>query len=142
MNEEYLQKIQEKKALADHYYDNYAEHYKTGDLSKASEFLWGVVNNLVYCLGLFDAQEIRSHSKVRQFLMELGGQRQDKEIIEGISSAERMHKNFYHNFMDKELFEDDKAKTERLIEKLALILSQRLQESSVSNPPSINQNNL
>ncbi|RLE49299.1 MAG: hypothetical protein DRJ31_05485 [Candidatus Methanomethylicota archaeon] len=121
-----LEEVLRRKSLADKYYENYLEHYHRGEYSKASEYLWGVVNALTYALGLFYGKTLGDHSKVVEFLNMLASEH--KDIAEGLKPAQRVHANFYHDFMDKDLFDDDRLKVEKMINKLATLLTQKLEE--------------
>jgi len=120
ISEDELQEVFRRKRLADLYYDNYRYYYSRKELAKASEFIWGTVNALAYALGLFYGLKLSDHKKVVEFLKMLATQYE--EIREGITAVQRLHANYYHNFMDEELFEEDRVKAEKLISKLAELL--------------------
>ncbi|MBM3897384.1 MAG: hypothetical protein FJ358_02515 [Thaumarchaeota archaeon] len=128
-----LDEVRKRKKLADYYYDNYVKHYQKGDLSKASEFLWGSINNLTYCMGLLDNQRLSTHDKIRGHLQTLAATRQDKEISDGLVVAETIHSNFFHNFMSKDVFDHQRKIVEGLVEKLGMILLQRLEPQGITN---------
>jgi hypothetical protein len=125
ISEEELQEVFRKKRLADLYYDNYRYYYSRKELAKASEFIWGTVNALAYALGLFYGLKLSDHKKVVEFLKMLATQYE--EIREGITAVQCLHANYYHNFMDEELFEEDRVKAEKLISKLAELLYHRIE---------------
>jgi len=120
------EEIQKSRKLADFYYDNYFKHYLAKEYSKASEFLWGTINNLVYILGLFSNRKISHHDEVVSFIKELAIIKQQNEIFEQLASAERLHANFFHDFMDELMFETDKNRVLKLIEILASIADEKI----------------
>jgi hypothetical protein len=122
--QEVVQEVMKKRKLADYYYDNYRKFYLRKEYSKASEFIWGVVNALSYSLGLFYGKELRRHDEVIEFLKILA--KQHEEIREGISAVQRLHANYFHNFMDENLFEEDRSKAEKLLNKLAELLDLKI----------------
>jgi hypothetical protein len=122
--QEVVQEVMKKRKLADYYYDNYRKFYLRKEYSKASEFIWGVVNALSYSLGLFYGKELRRHDEVIEFLKILA--KQHEEIREGISAVQRLHANYFHNFMDEDLFEEDRSKAEKLLNKLAELLDLKI----------------
>jgi hypothetical protein len=65
------------------------------------------------------------HRKVVEFLKMLATQYE--EIREGITAVQRLHANYYHDFMDEELFEEDRVKAEKLISKLAELLYRHIE---------------
>jgi|LJSS01.1.fsa_nt_gb hypothetical protein len=124
ISERELQELHRRKRLADYYYDNYRYYYSKKEYSKASELIWGVVNELSYILALFYGLKLSDHKKTIDFLKRLG--EQYKDIREGITAIQRLHANYYHDFMDEELFEEDRIKAERLINKLAELYDQMI----------------
>ena len=125
ISEDELQEVFRRKRLADLYYDNYRYYYSRKELAKASEFVWSAVNALAYALGLFYGLKLSDHKKVVEFLKMLATQYE--EIREGITAVQRLHANYYHDFMDEELFEEDRVKAERLISKLAELLYRHIE---------------
>lgn len=123
-----LEEILRRKKIADYYYDNYRKYYEEKKYSKASEFLWGTINNLVYAIGLFHGKKIGKHNEVVEFTKELALIENRESIIEQLASAERIHANFFHDFMNELMFEDDKEKVEKLIETLSEILGPKIQD--------------
>ena len=126
--EDKLKIAQEKKHLADYYFDNYMKYYRLKKYSKASEFLWGTINNVVYAIGIFYDEKISTYNKLKSFLKHLAIEKNDDEILKNLIAAERIHANFFHNFMDEDMFEEDKIKTLKLIDKLSKILDEIIQE--------------
>jgi len=119
-----FEEVIKKRKLADYYYDNYRKYYLMKEYSKASEFIWGVVNALSYGLGLFYGKKLTKHDEVIKFLKLLADQHE--EIREGILAVQRLHANYFHNFMDEDLFEEDRLKAEKLLNKLAELLDLRI----------------
>jgi len=128
MIESDLDEILRRRNLADFYYDNYQKHYRAKEYSKASEFLWGTINNLAYIIGLFYDRKIRNHGEVVSFIKDLANIMRESKIITWLASAERLHANFFHDFMDQFMFEDDKDKAEKLIETLSIFADKEIQK--------------
>jgi hypothetical protein len=120
ISEEALQEVLRRKKLADLYYDNYRYYYSRKEFAKASEFIWGTVNALAYALGLLHGLKLSDHKKIMEFLKILATQYE--EIREGVTAVQRLHANYYHDFMNEELFEEDRVKAEKLINKLAELI--------------------
>ncbi|VUT27790.1 MAG: hypothetical protein SYNGOMJ08_00341 [Candidatus Syntrophoarchaeum sp. GoM_oil] len=121
MIQETLEEIKRRKELASYYFSNFEKH-RVQDLAKASEFLCGTLNALVYAIGLLHGRKITEHSKVIETLKEL---RMDKESI---SAAKMIHANFFHDFMDKETFELQTEKVVTMLPKLEEILEKELRK--------------
>jgi hypothetical protein len=120
ISEEALQEVLRRKKLADLYYDNYRYYYSRKEFAKASEFIWGTVNALAYALGLLHGLKLSDHKKIMELLKILATQYE--EIREGVTAVQRLHANYYHDFMNEELFEEDRVKAEKLINKLAELI--------------------
>lgn len=126
VDEELISEIEKRKKLADHYYDNFRKYYENKNYSKASEFLWGSLNALAYAIGLLHGEKVSDHGKVVNFIAVLANIYKDNEIGEDLASAQRIHANFFHDFMDESMFEDDRKRTEKLLETLVIILDAEL----------------
>ena len=132
VDEEVMSEITRRR-LADYYYDNFRKYYEAKKFSKSSEFLWGALNALVYAIGLLYGKKVGKHKEVVDFVTELANAHEDKEMGELLSSAQTLHANFYHDFMDELMFEDDRQKTEKLLEKLVKILDKEIQKKGLSS---------
>ena len=126
VDEEVISEIERRRKLADHYYDNFRKYYENKNYSKASEFLWGSLNALVYAIGLLHEEKVSDHGKVVNFINELANVYKDEEIEGCLASAQTIHANFFHDFMDELMFEDNRKRTEKLLEKLVKILDAEL----------------
>jgi len=80
------------------------------------------LNALVYAIGLLHEEKVSDHGKVVDFIKTLANEYKDKEIEKCLASAQTIHANFFHDFMDELMFEDDRKGTEKLLEKLVKIL--------------------
>jgi len=134
---------QTAKALADiqkgrieeaHLFSNFEKYYKTKDKVKTSEFLWGSVGKIAYLIGLLYGQKLGKHGELVAFLRNLARERDRLDVLDWISAAESLHSNFYHNWMDSEVFEENIQKAVRLRMWLLEILERKLEETrSASN---------
>ena len=118
--------IKRRRKLADYYYDNFRKHYEIKKFSKASEFLWGALNALVYAIGLFYDRKLTTHRAVVDFVKELASTCKDEEMGGWITDAETIHANFFHDFMNESMFEDYRHKTEKLLKRLVEILDHEI----------------
>ena len=103
MKHQVIAEIERRRRIIEAYSKNYRKHLEQGELAKASEDLWGIVNNLAV---------------------------KDQELPQLLHAAERLHANYYHNFMDQELFREDQEKTEKLIHKLQELIEQELRKQT------------
>jgi len=126
IDEEVISEIEKRRKLADHYYDNFRRYYENKNYSKASGFLWGSLNALAYAIGLLHGEKLSDYGKVVNFIKVLANVYKDKEIEGCLASAQTIHANFYHDFMNELMFEDNRKRTEKLLEKLVKILDAEL----------------
>ena len=122
-NELIQDKVDNAKRIANEHYQNYQFFYSRINLPKASEFLWGVINQLFYAIGLYHDKKLSTHPKIRKFIPLLIHFYDDAEIVEeGFESAFVLHSNFYHDHLEKDSFDFHKDKADKLIQKLLEIL--------------------
>lgn len=115
--------IRKSREIADEHYRNYQFFYSNKNYMKASEFLWGTINQLFYAIGLIHGEKLGKYEKIRKFLPDFVLVYDDQEIVEnGFESAFVLHSNFYHNHLDAQAFEFHKEKVETLINKLIVIV--------------------
>jgi len=109
-----------RKRLADFYYDNYVKCSKEKKFQKASEFLWGALNNILYAVVLeIYGKKLTKHRQAKEYINKLSADLQKFEIAELYTqSAEVIHANFYHDFLDEDSFRFHAKNVEKLIEKL------------------------
>ena len=124
----FLEDIDKKKKLAEFYYNNFKKFRENNKFSKASEFLWGCINNLVYAIGLFYGKKLSVHREIRDFVKELSLSYKNEKIYRLFLSAEEIHANFFHDFMDREQFILVSTEVEELINTLSKILDEKLSE--------------
>ncbi len=129
----FVSEIKRRRELADYYYDNFRKHYENKKFSKASEFLWGTLNALVYAIGIFYGRKLTTHRAVVDFVKELASAHKDYEAAELITDAETIHANFFHDFMNESMFEGYRRKTERLLKWLATILDNKMRDTFKEN---------
>ena len=129
-----LTDIQKGRIEEAHLFSNFEKYYKTKDKVKTSEFLWGSVGKIAYLIGLLYGQKLGKHGELVAFLRNLARERDRLDVLDWISAAESLHSNFYHNWMDSEVFEENIQKAVRLRMWLLEILERKLEETrSASN---------
>ena len=115
--------------LSEDYLRSAEEFYGKGDLAQASEKYWGAVTALLNAIAELRGWEHYSHRDYDVIIDKLYEETHDKALLTDFSMTERLHANFYHNFMSKEGFEIHRQAVLELIEKLRSIVK-GLQHSS------------
>ncbi|MCG2879877.1 MAG: PaREP1 family protein [Vulcanisaeta sp.] len=100
------------------------EEYARGDLAQAGEKLWGSVVSLLNAIAESRGWEHYSHRDYDVIVQNLYEETGDKELVLYFGMAERLHANFYHNFMSKEAFELHRDYVLKLINKLKEFIKQ------------------
>ena len=114
VDEETLEEIRWRRVEEARLYENYLRYYEERDFVKASEFLWGSINNLAHALGLIYGRRPAGHREIVRFLRELAETNGREEYRKYVSSAEALHSNFYHGWMSEEIFEEGVREVEEL----------------------------
>ncbi|WP_333638825.1 PaREP1 family protein [Pyrobaculum aerophilum] len=96
--------------------------YEIGDLAQAGEKYWGAVTALLNAIAEKRGMPHYSHRDYAVIIEALYAETKDKELLVGFSLAERLHANFYHNFMKRESFELHRDAVLKLVEKLKRFL--------------------
>jgi len=133
-NRDLIEKIQHRVNIIRKYFENYHRHLDARDYMKASEDLWGIVNNLASILSLLSrGKPISKHSELRELIDHLIKLKQNPELKELLLACETLHANFLHNFMDEEQFKDHREKAEKLIRILETYISDELSKRGLYN---------
>ena len=107
--------------------DEARSYAEKGDIVQASEKYWGAITSLLNIVGELKSMPHNKHSDywdiVEVIATEAGGR-----IIDLYGVAERLHANFYHNFIRQENFEHYKMRVEELIE----MLKQYIEEQGIT----------
>lgn len=129
---ELLGEIERRKTIIQTCFKDYDYHLKVKEFHKASEDLWGIVNNVLYSIGLLRGEKLSEHSKLLRFVNDLAVSKEDKDIVDGFVIAESLHANYYHNFMDEDMFNRNREKVEALIRKLEEILVEEIKDIGIT----------
>jgi len=131
--EELAGEIKRRMGIIESYSRNYAEYLRRGDYAKASEMLWEIVNNLASILSiLYGGKPISKHDELRSFVNSLAAALKREDIVRWFRACERLHSNFFHNFMDEETFGEYRAEAEKLIDALQRLVAEKLRELGIS----------
>ncbi len=119
-----VDEVVRKKRNADYYYENFRRAYRNKDLKKSSEYLWDIIRDLSYCVGLFRNKKLDNFAKIIEFLGELS---KEGEITkEQVGAVQAIHTNALRNVLDEPMFEIYRERAERTIRKLKDILRDKL----------------
>ncbi|MGC9010497.1 MAG: PaREP1 family protein [Sulfolobales archaeon] len=100
------------------------------DLVQASEKYWGAVTSILDAIGELRGWDHYSHRDYNIIIENLYEETEDRDLLIDFSMVERLHSNFYHNFMKKSTFEYHREHATRLIEKLKKILTRIMSETN------------
>ena len=107
--------------LYERYLKDAEELTAKGDFVQASEKYWGAVTAILNAIGEIRGWDHYTHRDYNVIIENLYEETGDKDLLADFSIVERLHSNFYHNFMRKSAFEYHRERVLRLIEKLRKI---------------------
>ena len=123
-----IEELKKRRARIKRMIKQIFKHELLEELDKASELYWGVLNNVIYMLGLIDGVKLGEHSKIKIFIRQLAASLSNEFIVEAFRCAEVLHANYYHGFMDRDLYKNHAEKVLRLILMLDRIFQEKLLE--------------
>ncbi|MHA1594871.1 MAG: PaREP1 family protein [Candidatus Baldrarchaeia archaeon] len=108
--------------LFERYLSDAEESFREGDLPQAGEKYWGAVTALLNAIGELEGLPHYSHRDYVDIVEHLAEKYNDPEISTLFGLAERLHANFYHNFLRRRTFERHREGVLLLIEKLKSVI--------------------
>lgn len=130
--ERLVEEVRRRISIIETYYRNYVEHLSRKEYAKASEALWGILNNLASILSmLYGGKPISKHDELRKFINHLASMLRSEDIVRWCRSCEVLHANYFHNFMDEDMFEHYRADAEKLINTLQRLVVEKLRELGI-----------
>lgn len=110
------------------YFANYQDFIRKKENPKASEMLWGILNNQAWILGkLLFGVDVNSHTKVLDVLGRILTV-EGANMTRNIADANTIHRNFFHDILSDPDFQIYKKSVEELIDKLDNILTKKLKQ--------------
>jgi len=104
--------------LSEDYLRETEDLYAKGNLPQAGEKHRGAVAALFNAVGEALGLDHYSHRDYQLIIQRIYRDTRDVEVLRLFGMAERLHANFYHNFLDKETFYRHQEDASALIEKL------------------------
>ena len=112
------QRVEVYLRLSEDYLKAAEELYARNDLAQAGEKYWDAVTALLNAIAELKGWGHYSHRDYDVIIGRLYKETGDRSILTNFGMVERLHANFYHNFMDKEEFEIHRQAALELIGKL------------------------
>lgn len=104
--------------LFNKYFREAEELYSKEDLPQAGEKYWGAVVSLLNVMAELCKWPHYSHRDYLEVVENLVDEMKDENLTVYFASAERLHVNFYHNFLRRISFDVHRRNALKLIEKL------------------------
>lgn len=127
-----LVKVNRIRSEESRLFSNFQKSYKERELDKASEFLWGSVSKIAHAIGLLYGRKLGKHKELVQFMRDLAIKKNKPKVSNWINAAESLHSNFYHNWMEEEIFEETVRKVNNLRLWLIEVLDIEMQKAEPS----------
>ncbi len=109
--------------LFNKYFTKAEELYNKGDLVQAGEKYWGAVVSLLNAIAELRKWPHYSRRDYLEIIENLVEETKEKDLTVYFASAERLHANFYHNFLKRTSFEVHRENTLKLIERLKNLIN-------------------
>ena len=76
------------------------DEFAAGDMLQGSEKMWGAASHAVMAVAQQRGWPFGSHGALRTAVRRLSDESGDQALLGGFSASERLHANFYHDFME------------------------------------------
>ena len=116
------QRVEIYLKLHEKYLQEAEQLYAKGDLPQAGEKYWGAVTALLNAIAERRSLPHYSHRDYAELIETLYEETKDRDLVVWFSLAERLHANFYHNFMRREGFDLHREAVLKLAERLRRLL--------------------
>jgi len=90
----------------------------SGDTVQASEKYWGAISSLLNIVGELKSLPHYKHSDYWRIMNVIIDETNDREFVRLFAVAEKLHANFYHNFIPKHQFSLYSEEIQKLVEKI------------------------
>ena len=109
-------------------HDKYLKEAKTyerkGDILQAGEKYWEALTSLLNAIAEYRGWRHFHHRDYNDIIEKLSDELEMPELARLFASAERLHSNYYHNFLRQKTFNIHKNDIEKLITKLKETIKQ------------------
>ena len=109
--QEHAQTAEEFLAVSDH-------EFMAGDNLQACEKLWGAASHAMMAIAQQRGWRYNRHRDLGKASQKLSAESGDASIADGFAIAEKLHANFYHDFMEEHEFDYARARVKGLIERV------------------------
>ena len=89
-------------STAEAFLDASDEEFAKRDFLQASEKLWGAAAHATMALAQKQGKPTGSHRKLRRLIQDMARTTAGPDLRAGFAAAEKVHANFYHDFIDYE----------------------------------------
>ncbi|MDO8636056.1 MAG: PaREP1 family protein [Dehalococcoidia bacterium] len=114
-SEAYLGRAQE-------YWKQANEFLEQQHFLKVSELAWGSVVQMVHALAVKQGIKLTTHKELINYVRKIASMLGDREMQDLLKQAEKLHANFYHQFLDEADIRETFGAIERLLEKIGELL--------------------
>ena len=104
--------------LHEKYLKEAEEYERKSDMAQAGEKYWGTVTALLSAIAEQRGWRHQHHRDYSDIIEKLAEELNAPEIARLFASAERLHANYYHNFLRPETFRVHRTDVEKLIDKV------------------------
>ena len=122
IQEEHIQTAREFMERSDRYFSE-------SDVLQGSEKMWGAAAHALMAVAQQRGWKYGNHYALRQVALRLADELDDERISLGLGVAEKFHANFYHEFMDDNELEVNRADVQRFVERVLALVDEQPEQS-------------
>ena len=122
IKEEHVQTVHDFLTKSDAY-------FAEGDVLQGSEKMWGAAAHALMAVAQQRGWKYGNHYALRQVALRLADELDDERISLGLGVAEKFHANFYHEFMDDNELEVNRADVQRFVERVLALVDEQPEQS-------------
>ena len=98
--------------------------FEAGDRQQASEKLYGAANEALTAISVHRGWKYRTHRDMKNASQRLAEEYDDPLLIGGFTTAEKFHKNFFHDEMEDYEIEVDRPYVHRFVRRVLELIGQ------------------
>lgn len=114
--------IQQRSHSALEFLDEADREFAAGDIRQASEKLWGAATDAVTAVALERGWRHRSHRDIKNAVLRLATDQDDRLMRSDFTIVEKFHVNFYHDLMEDHELDHDRPIAHRFVHRALSLL--------------------
>ena len=98
--------------------------FAAGDRQQASEKLYGAANEALTAIAVLRGWKHRTHRDMKNVAQRLADEYGDLFLVAGFNTAEKFHKNFFHDEMEEYEIEADRPTVREYVNRVLALMEE------------------